>query len=206
MLDALRAASELGCSRFICTGSQAEYGTVPSDELILEDRELFPFSEYGMAKVDACRKSRVLAKELGIEWIWGRIFSLIGRYEPAGRMLPDLYRAMKNGSKMKLSSCRQNWDYLDVYDAADALIALGERGVDGEIYNIANGSYRPLRKYVEELCGLVKKKYGDCGEVEYGVDSSPYVSLQPSIIKIRKDTGWSPIREFKDSIYGYEEI
>ncbi len=199
-LDALRMAKKVGCRRFIATGSQAEYGVVPMNEYQTEDREPAPFTAYGIAKVKSCKESRNLAEKLDVEWIWGRIFSLIGKYEPVSRMLPGLYHALKDGKEFKLSSCRQNWDYLDVYDAAEALLALAERGHAGEIYNIANGNYKPLRKYTEEL----RQNVNPTGMIIYGEDPDPFVSLQPSIVKIQRDTGWKPMRSFEDSIADYE--
>ena len=97
-LNAVEAAAECGCSRFICTGSQAEYGAVPANEIIEENRNVDPITAYGAAKVSACYATKVRAKELNIEWVWGMIFSLIGKYEPKGRMLPDLYCAQKRGA------------------------------------------------------------------------------------------------------------
>ncbi len=198
-MDALRAAKKYGCKRFIATGSQAEYGVVPMSENQTEDRMPDPFTAYGTCKVAACYLSRQLAKELGIEWIWGRIFSLIGRYEPSGRMLPDLYAALTRGEQFNISSCRQNWDYLDVYDAAEAILALALKGRGGKIYNIAHGEYRPLRQYTEELYKIL----GQRGKIIYGDDPSPLVSLQPSVDKIRQDTGWQPKRSFEQSIRDY---
>ncbi len=198
-IDALRAAAKTGCKRFIATGSQAEYGAVSPDTVQTEDIMTDPFSAYGKAKVKACDVSRQLADELGIEWIWGRIFSLIGRYEPTTRMLPALYHAMKEDREFRLSSCRQNWDYLDVYDAAEALLALAYKGRAGEIYNIANGAYRPLKEYTEELRRLINP----AGKIIYGDDPDPFVSLQPSVDKIKADTGWSPKRKFAESIIDY---
>ena len=198
-LDALRVAHRLGCRRFIATGSQAEYGVVPSTDVEYESRRPEPVTAYGAAKVATSYLSKQFASEIGIEWIWSRIFSLIGRYEPDGRMLPDLYQALKRGEIFSLSSCAQNWDYLDVYDAADALIALSERGVPGEIYNIASGEYRPLREYTEELRAIVGS-----GNIIYGDDPQPFISLQPSVEKLKRDTGWSPTRVFEDSIRDYE--
>ena len=121
-------------------------------------------------------------------------------YEPSGRMLPDLYHALREGKKFHISSCRQNWDYLDVYDAAEAIIALAIRGRAGEIYNIANGDYRPLKEYTEEL----KRIVGGTGVIAYGDDPTPFVSLQPSVEKIRRDTGWKARRSFSDSIEDYQ--
>ena len=200
--NAIEFASHIGCKRIIITGSQAEYGVVPKDKTTYEDRRPDPFSAYGSAKVASCYLSKQYADELGIEWVWGRIFSLIGKYEPRTRMLPALYEAMVKGEEFKLSSCRQNWDYLDVHDAADALIALAEHGKSGEIYNIANGDYRELREYVEEI----KRITGSSSKIIYGDDPSPFVSLQPSVEKIYIDTGWKAKRSLADSIADYKYL
>ena len=221
-IAAVEAAAECNCTRFICTGSQAEYGIVPSDTLITEKLPCSPLSAYGAAKLAACQLSKICAKELEIEWVWARIFSLIGKYEPRGRMLPDLYRWLCLQQEVKgerrfeeidggsgadnegffLSSCRQNWDYLDVYDAADALIALAERGQDGEIYNVANGAYRPLKEYTEEMRKLVASD----AKIPYGDDPDPFISLQPSVEKIYEHTGWRAKRSFAESVKDYEEM
>lgn len=198
-INAINAAYSCGCHRFICTGSQAEYGIVAPNILMNEDLKLSPITTYGQAKVEACRKSHKIASSLNIDWIWTRIFSLIGENEPKGRMLPDLYLSLKERKAMALSSCRQNWDYLNVHDAADALIALAEHGRSGEIYNIAYGSYMPLIEYTERLKNIVYPS----SVLTYGDDPNPYISLQPSIDKIKKDTGWSPIKSFEESVQDY---
>ncbi len=136
--DAVAAAEKLHCRRFIGIGSQAEYGL--HTERITEESLTEPFSAYGAAKLAACHLSRIAATQEGLEWVWGRIFSLTGKYEPAGRMLPDLYGKFLSGGEAKLSSCEQYWDYPDAGDCAEALIALAERGRSGEIYNIASGA------------------------------------------------------------------
>lgn len=199
VLDALGAAAKIGCRRFICTGSHAEYGIVPSGEMTSETRMPMPISAYGTAKVASCYLSRKLAEELGVEWIWGRVFSLIGKNEPSGRMLPELYYALKRGEAFHLSSCLQNWDYLDVHDAADALVALAESGKNGEIYNIARGDFRPLIEYTNQLWEHVGK-----GKIIYGKNPVPFISLQPSVDKIRRTTKWQPSRTFTESIEDYE--
>ena len=106
-LSALESAKRCGCTRFVGTGSQAEYGIVPHDKVTIEELPLNPFTAYGAAKAAAFYLSRKKAEELNIDWIWGRIFSLIGKYEPKGRMLPDLYFALSSDKEMALSSCTQ---------------------------------------------------------------------------------------------------
>ena len=193
-LDSLKAAAMMGCRRYVGVGSQAEYGVV--NGVITEESLTKPFSAYGAAKLSACHLSRVLAQGLGIEWIWGRIFSLTGEYEPAGRMMPDLVRKLKAGELFSLSSCRQDWDYLDPRDCAAALLALARNGRSGEIYNIANGAYRPLKEFVEEARDI----YAPGAELDFGADPDPFVSLAVSVDKLKNDTGWEARISFKESI------
>jgi nucleoside-diphosphate-sugar epimerase len=193
-MKALKSASETGCSRFVGIGSQAEIGL--TEELMTEDVPLNPFSAYGAAKVAALHLSRVLARQLHLEWTWGRIFSLYGDYEPSGRMLPDLIRKLKSKEDIFLSSCEQNWDYLHVKDAAKAIIAIGERGHCNEVYNIAYGNYKPLKSFVDEI-----KELSCCkSHIVYGEKAVPFVSLQSDISKITAHTGWKPEIEFRDGI------
>lgn len=198
-LAALEAAVRLGCRRFIATGSQAEYG--PQTVLITEETCPHPVCAYGAAKLAACTLSHRRAADLGIEWIWGRVFSLYGRYEFEGRMLPALVNALREEKPFALSSSgTQNWDYLYAADGADALAALAEKGRAGEIYNIAHGGYRPLRDYIEEAQRVLESE----SDVTYGAADADVFSLQPSVEKIRRDTGWMPTANFVEGIHrGY---
>lgn len=193
-IGALEAAARLGCHRFICTGSQAEYGRQTA--LITEETCPYPGDAYGAAKLAACALSRVRAAELGIEWLWGRVFSLYGKYEQEGRMLPALAESLRAGKPFALSSTGgQNWDYLYAADAADALLALAERGRTGEIYNIAHGDYRPLHDFIAEA----QRTIAPNAAVSYGEGTGNF-SLQASVDKLRRDTGWQPTTGFIEGL------
>ena len=166
-------------------------------DLITEKTKLKPFCAYGTVKVATSYLSKYLSLDSGIEWIWARIFSLYGENEPKGRMLPDLVYKLKNGESVMLSSCRQNWDYLNVYDGAKALIALAQHGRSGEIYNVAHGEYNNLKYFVN----IVEEELNCCNKVIYGEDANPFVSLQPDVSKIKRDTGWLPEIDFRKGIH-----
>ena len=198
-LDALRSACTVGCKRFIGIGSQAEYGIC--GEVITEDTLTQPINAYGRAKLSAMESSKALAAELGIEWIWGRIFSLYGDYEPSGRMLPDLIDSLLKGERTKLSSCEQYWDYLHVRDCANAIADLSEKGKSGEIYNIANGDYRLLKEFTEEVRRLINEK----SVIDYGDKACPFVSLKPDVTKLKEHTGWKPVIEFEEGVLKFAD-
>ena len=193
-LGALEAAVRIGCKRFVCAGTQAEYG--PQKKLITEETCPHPVTAYGASKLVACALTRQRAAELGIEWVWGRIFSLYGKYEPYGRMLPDLIKALKEGNNFQLSAATQKWDYLYSSDGAEALIALGEKGRNGEIYNVANGDYQPLKFFTE----VIRRSISTKGKIIYGEELINATSLQPSVEKIYIDTGWKAKIKFVDGI------
>lgn len=194
-LKAVELASRIGCKRFIGIGSQAEYG-LTGEEMIEDKTPAKPFCAYGAAKTAACHMSKRRARELGMEWIWGRVFSVYGEYEPEERIIPSVMKALERGDGLALSSCRQNWDFLYGGDAGSAILALAEKGRDGEIYNIAEGEYRPLKSFVEDVEGL----YGARNYFKFGDDPCPFVSLQPSVEKLRRDAGWEPHVRFVDGI------
>ena len=223
-LKALNAAYSINPSiRFIATGSQAEYGVVSFETVTTEETPLMPITAYGLAKVSAYNKLIQKSKDLGCDFIWARLFSLIGKYEPSGRLFPDLVNSLKEGKEVSLSSCTQYWDYLDARDAARALIALAENGRSGEAYNIASATPRPLKEYVEEIADIIDqhklnsdsdtKEFSDladgkqCGLhvhsstfITYGPPPSPFVSLRPSITKLVSDTSWQPTITISETI------
>ena len=107
---------------------------------------------------------------------------------------------LKAGHEVSLSSCRQNWDYLDAEDAAEAFISLSEKGRNGEIYNVANGDYHSLSYFVEKT----KTIFDPEAKITYGEDPDPFVTLSPSIEKLRADTGWEPKVPFEESLKKYD--
>lgn len=123
--------------------------------------------------------------------------SLIGKYEPSGRMLPDLLAKLENGSDVFLSSCEQYWDYMDAGDGARAIAMLGERGCDGQAYNIADGRYRVLKEFVYEAADILG---ADRSLIHFGERAKPFIFLRPSVLKLKRDTGFEPKVTFKDSI------
>lgn len=201
-LDAVRSASGIGASRIIFTGSQAEYGLKSGGTLlpdgsfkpVTEDALPEPLNSYGAAKTAALYLTRDLSRHLSLPWIWLRIFSIYGDYEHPHTMLSYLRRSLENKETPVLSACTQYWDYLYTKDAARAMILAGEKGKEGEIYNLANGNYRPLKEFTE----IIRMNTAPDIEISYSPEDSkaPALSLRPDVSKLKRDTGWEPEKEF----------
>ncbi len=196
-LAAVRAASALGCGRFLFTGSQAEYGIHRS--LITEDTPCNPVSEYGKAKADFANLAKELCKSREMEYIHTRIFSVYGPGDHPWSLVNTCLATWMQGGHMELGECTQKWNFLYIEDAAAAIICLLTEGRPG-VYNIAGEDTRILREFIEEMYRLL----GSRGSYTYGKrkpNAEGPASLIPDISKLEAETGWRPVTSFTEGIY-----
>ena len=197
-LKAIRVAGEMGAEKFIGAGSQAEYG--PKDlDTIGPDTETNPVTPYGAAKLAAGLLGRMLAHELGIAFIWPRIFSTYGIYDKPTSMISMSIRKMLDGEKTSFSPAEHRWDYLFSEDAGRAFYLMGEKGKDGAVYCIGSGESRILRSFIEEMAEA-------CGVPVAGIGDIPYPkngkvrNLCADITNLTEDTGFVPRVSFEEGI------
>lgn len=202
-LNAVRTAAALGCTRFLFTGSQAEYGI--HDALMDENVPCHPGSPYGEAKLKVRREAEKLCRELSLDYGHACIFSTYGPGDHPWSLISTCIGTFLKGGHMELSDCTQKWNFLYIEDAARALAALAEyegRLLDhGCVYNLGGPMEEtgPLRSFVEqvyELCGRL-------GSYEYGLRSpnaEGVVNLIPDIRKMERVAGWRPEIRFEQGI------
>ena len=196
-LQAVRAAAELGCRRFIGAGSQAEYG--PMDvEKISPDSPVNPSTPYGASKLAAGHLAGMLCRELGMECIWPRIFSVYGKYEKETTMVASGLRKMLAGEPTEFTPAMQRWDYLYSRDAGRAFYLIGEKGKGGSVYCVGSGLARPLKEYIKEMAALT-------GAGKPGIGAKPYppgavMNLCADIGTLTGDTGFIPEYTFEQGI------
>ena len=196
-LAAVKAAYALGCRRFIGAGSQAEYGPMDVDK-ISPDSPVNPTTPYGAAKLASGQLARMLCKELGMECIWPRIFSVYGIYEKETTMVASGLRKMLAGEKTSFTPALQRWDYLFSADAGRAYYLIGEKGKDGAVYCVGSGKAAPLKDYIEIMAELT-------GAEETGIGARPYpagtvMNLCADISSLTEDTGFVPEYTFREGI------
>lgn len=196
-LAAVKAAYALGCRRFIGAGSQAEYGPMDVAK-ISPDSPVNPTTPYGAAKLASGQLARMLCKELGMECIWPRIFSVYGIYEKETTMVASGLRKMLAGEKTSFTPALQRWDYLFSADAGRAYYLIGEKGKDGAVYCVGSGKAAPLKDYIEIMAELT-------GAEETGIGARPYpagavMNLCADISSLTADTGFVPEYTFREGI------
>lgn len=196
-LQAVKAAKELGCTRFVGAGSQAEYGRV--EGTLTPDTPAFPENGYGIAKLCAGQMTRILCEQLGMEHVWTRILSIYGPYDGENTMIMSTIYKLLKGEKPSLTAGEQMWDYMYSKDVARAFRLIGEKGKSGSTYCLGGGKARPLKEYVMMLRDAIDRSLPlGIGDVPYSDKQVMY--LCADIEKLKEDTGFVPETQFEDGI------
>ena len=182
-LDAMKAAKRAGCSLFVDTGSQAEYGVVTSK--ISENTDCNPFSEYGKAKLAVFEKGKENCESIDIKYLHLRIFSVFGENDhPHTLVMYGLKKLIEN-APLPLSECNQKWNFLYLRDAVQQICRLVnsiyvDDNFNCDVFNIASNDTRILKDFVSEMKDITKSK----SQLQFGEVKPEYiVSLDPDISK-----------------------
>jgi nucleoside-diphosphate-sugar epimerase len=193
-VNCVRLAAKLGCKRFICTGSQAEYGS--TTELITEETPLNPTTAYGACKASAYYLTADLAKRLGIEHTWARVFSVYGPNDNPNTLIMTLIRDLKSKGEAVLNTDGEHiWNYLYQEDAARALRMLGWTTRSNTVYNVASWDNKPLKEYVE----IVRNSIDPDFMIYYGNEESD-INLNVRADILRRDIGEYENTRFDEAV------
>lgn len=197
----VKAASSVGCSRFIFAGSQAEYGIC--QDRITEKTPCRPVSEYGWAKLRVYDEASKLCERIGMQYAHARIFSIYGPGDHPWTLVESCVRKLSRGETVELGLCLHKWNYLYVDDAARAIVKIDEQKDvmpdDNGIINVASDDTRILKSFVEEIYELTERR----GHLLFGArkqDDANTVWLDPDISKLMLLTDWKPYLPFKKGI------
>lgn len=198
-LGAVELAHKMGVSAFVGAGSQAEYGRKGNGEKLGSFTSCDPESGYGIAKYASGKLSKLACDKYGIRHCWTRILSIYGKNDAKTTLISYLAECFKTGVTPALTKCEQTWDYLNVEDAAMALLLIGEKGVHGKTYPIGSGQGRSLADYVKDM----RDELAPSAEIGFG--QKDYYPHQPmymvaDLSELTKDTGFTPRVSFKEGI------
>lgn len=176
-LCVLEAAARHGARKFMYVGSCFEYGSRSGP--ISEEAPLKPTASYGATKAAATILASERARSLKLPLTVVRPFGMWGPDEPEFRIIPQVIRACKSRSPLKLTSCEVLRDYMYVGDVAEDILQLSEISdlEGGTIVNIASGEGGLLRDFVLSVARLL----GGEGLMKFG--ELPYRPTEmPSLI------------------------
>lgn len=197
-LSAIKTAKDLGCTKFIGAGSQAEYGLLDKEK-ISPNSPVNPIQPYGIAKYAAGKLGSEYAKQLDIEFIWVRIFSVFGEYDKSTTMISSSISKLLDGQRASFTAGDQRWDYLYSRDAGEAFYYIGERAKGNKVYCLGSGKARLLKDLIIAMRDIVNPK------ADLGIGDIPYtgkevMNLCADISQLTLDTGWKPSVSFEEGI------
>lgn len=169
-LVAVNLAEMLGCSSFIGTGSQAEYGRV--EGMLAPATSTFPETGYGITKLCTGQLTRLSCKQKGLRHIWCRVLSAYGPYDRDQTLISYAVIQMMNNEVTEFSPCEQMWDYIYSDDAARAILLAAQNGENGKVYLIGSGEVHPLKEYIQKIAEITDYKK------EIGFGKRPYNDKQ----------------------------
>lgn len=197
-LQALQSAKELGCERFIGSGSQAEYGRLDVDK-ISEFSPTKPDIPYGISKLAAGQLALVESEKLGIDCFWIRIFSVYGLFDKSTTMISTAISKLSSGERMSFTPAIQKWDYLNADDAGNAFFMVAEKSKGHKVYCLGSGQANELKEYIYMLRDIVNPSAQlGIGDIRYKGDE--IMNLCADISLIKQETGWEPHITFECGI------
>lgn len=196
-LHALEVANEIGCKKFIASGTVAEY--VFCDSVMDVNAKQTPNDMYGAAKVSAHYFLEVRARQLGLPFVWIVIPSTFGERRHDNNIITYTITSLLNGEKPRYGNLQQMWDFLYVGEVVKAIRLIGEFGRTEMIYGIGSGVYKPLRFYIESIRDLINP------DLELGIGEVPSMSTKTfsscvNIDDLVQDTGFKPEVSFEQGI------
>jgi len=184
----------------VIIGTAAQYGFVnPNDNPIKETYKQNPTSFYGYTKKWQEEAALFYNKNYGINVICTRPSNFIGKgLSPIllPSILAEKFSTSENEVQIKISSKESIRDYIDVRDAAQALIKLGESKKSiGKPFNISSSNGVSNESIIEQYSRISKKK---ANIIDEGTANPIKISLSNK--KLKSEIKWDLKYPLEESI------
>ena len=204
LLDALEKQADPK-PRIVFTSSAEVYGKRPVEDMPLrETLPTRPGNPYAASK--AAGEAMMLAAHdsKGIDTVISRAFNHIGVGQDARFAVPAFAQRLArvaSGTErvIQVGNVESERDFLDVRDVVSAYVALAERGISGEIYNVCSGVAVKMREILRRLVNIA----GVAVEIREDPGLMRQTEISKSVgdpAKLKRTTGWSPKIELADSL------
>lgn len=153
---------------------------------------------YGTAKLASEMICKTIAYQKGIDINVALIANSYGEGDTS-KMLPNvLLTNLLQGKSPDLVEGNFLYDWIYIEDIVEGLLAIGEKGLNQKTYYVGHENLLTFREIVENVRDIVNPNV----ELKLGVYSDT-VNIDYERIdrtSLRKDTGFSPCSDFKESI------
>ena len=142
--------------RFHHISTDEVYGSLGDTGLFTEETTYDPSSPYSASKASSDHLVRAWHRTFGLPAVVTNCSNNYGPYQYPEKLIPVIIQNAAEGKPLPVYGTGENIrDWLYVDDHARALIAVVERGVVGETYNIGGKNERTNIDVVREICRLL---------------------------------------------------
>lgn len=193
-----------GAGPVVLVASTAEVYGAGARRPVTEGDPVRPCSPYGASKLSAEIAALEAGRRAGLRVIVTRAFPHTGRGQDTRFVVPAfakrLIEAKRRGERtVRVGNLQPIRDILHVSDVARAYVTLLERGVPGEVYNVAAGRTVSIRQVFEQLAHLVGTDARAVPDPALARTADiPYLVGDPS--KLMRTTGWEPEVALEDAL------
>ncbi|MCL4148227.1 UNVERIFIED_CONTAM: hypothetical protein GTU68_022523 [Idotea baltica] len=189
--------------RFVHISTDEVFGSLGADGLFTETTPYDPSSPYSASKAGSDHLVNAWNRTYGLPTLISNCSNNYGPRQFPEKLIPLMILNAAAGKALPVYGEGKNIrDWLHVEDHADALIAIAERGVLGETYNVGGKSEQTNLDVVKRICALMDtrrpKETGHSELIEF-VDDRPGHDMRYAVdtAKISKTINWSPTHSFE---------
>lgn len=193
----LEAARKFQTPRYIQISTDEVYGSIESGAFT-EESSFLPNSPYAASKAGGDLLCRAYVKTYGMPIIVTHSCNFYGPYQYPEKVIPLFITNLIEGKKVPLYGDGKNVrEWIFTEDHCNAVCALLEKGIPGEVYNIGTG-------YEISNVDLTMKllAYAGCGEemIEYVKDRPGHDRRYALDISKLRALGWQPKYFFEEGL------
>lgn len=194
--SAAKAAKDLNCRRFLCSGTITEriVDTICDNSLMYSQNLI-----YGICKKTTRTLLTVYCRSIDLDFVWMQFSNIYGPYNKSGNLISYTLNEIFCGRIPEFSSGEQPYDFIYIDDVIRAVYLLGEKDLNKDFYFIGSGSSRNLKDYLLN----VPKIIGNNVQIAIGKrpeDGLKYRSEWFDINDLTADTGFNVEYTFEEGI------
>ncbi len=195
----LEAARAHKTPRFLQVSTDEVYGSIQPPQEADEDFPLRPSSPYSASKAGSDLMALSYFVTYGVPVTVTRASNNYGPYQFPEKLIPLMIsNAIENQPLPIYGDGMQVRDWLYVEDHCRAILAVIERGLAGEIYNIGGSRALPNVEVVRRLLDTLAKPHTLMQTVKDRPGHDRRYALSSE--KLMRETGWKPEIGFEDGL------
>ncbi len=195
----LEAARQNKLARFVHVSTDEVYGSLAAPLEATEEFPLNPSSPYSASKAGSDLLARSYFVTFGLPVLITRASNNYGPYHFPEKLIPLMIaNALEERPLPIYGDGMQIRDWLYVEDHCRGILAVLQKGRDGEIYNIGGNRSLPNIEVVHKLLSLTGKP---TSLIQYVKDRPGHDRRYAlSSEKLMRETGWKPLMDFENGL------